>query len=109
MSGLARLYREQGNHAEAETLFGKVLEVRRRVLGNDHPDTLTSMNNLAQVYDDEGKFADAGPLFVHVWETRRHVLGNNHPETVSVAASLSKLRLKKRATKQSPNASDLTK
>ena len=40
----------------------KVLEVRRRVLGEEHPDTLISMNNLAVLYRDQGKYAQAEPL-----------------------------------------------
>jgi len=39
----------------AEPLFTKVLEVRQRVLGQEHPNTLLSMNNLAVVLWDEGE------------------------------------------------------
>ena len=37
----------QGKHAVAERINRKVLEVRQRVLGAEHPDTLASANNLA--------------------------------------------------------------
>ena len=50
MNNLAVLYLDQGQYAKAEPLFVKALEVRRRVLGEEHPDTLTSMNNLALLY-----------------------------------------------------------
>jgi hypothetical protein len=36
MNILAILYRNQGNYAYAEPLFTRVLEVRRRVLGEEH-------------------------------------------------------------------------
>jgi len=29
-----------------------VVEIRKRVLGEEHPDTLISMNNLAAMYSD---------------------------------------------------------
>ena len=50
MSGLGRLYMVQGKHSQAEPLYIKVLDVRRRVLGEQHPDTLTSMDDLASLY-----------------------------------------------------------
>ena len=41
------LAEEQGDYAGARQLEERVLEARKRVLGEEHPDTLTSMNNLA--------------------------------------------------------------
>ena len=32
-------------------------------LGEDHPDTLTSLNNLAKLLQDQGHLADAEPLY----------------------------------------------
>ena len=39
-------YRDQGRWEEAEKLEVQVIETSSRVLGEEHPDTLTSMNNL---------------------------------------------------------------
>ena len=36
----------------------------RRVLGNDHPETLTAVNNLAIIYKDEGRYDEAEPLYI---------------------------------------------
>jgi hypothetical protein len=36
-----------GRYVEAEELQVQVMQTRKRVLGDEHPDTLTSMNNLA--------------------------------------------------------------
>jgi hypothetical protein len=47
MANLASTYRNQGRWKEAEELFVQVMETSLRVLGQEHPDTLTSMNNLA--------------------------------------------------------------
>ena len=41
------LYQNQGRYAEAEALYLATLETCKRVLGDEHPDTLWSMNNLA--------------------------------------------------------------
>jgi hypothetical protein len=40
---------------EAEELEVQVTETFKRVLGEEHPDTLTSMANLALTYRDQGR------------------------------------------------------
>lgn len=45
----ARYQAEQGLRAFAETLLAKVLAARLRVLGPDHPGTLTTSNWLAHL------------------------------------------------------------
>jgi hypothetical protein len=49
MSDLAETYRALGDLQHARELHQKTLTARRRVLGNDHPDTVTSVSNLAAV------------------------------------------------------------
>lgn len=44
---MAIVLHEEGKWQEAEAMKREVLEVRRRVLGEDHPDTLSSMEGLA--------------------------------------------------------------
>jgi hypothetical protein len=41
---------KDGRWREAAELFVQVMETRKRVLGEEHPDTLISMNNLASTY-----------------------------------------------------------
>ena len=40
----------------------QVLEARQRVLGPEHPHTLTSMNNVARAMESQGKAAEAEAL-----------------------------------------------
>ena len=49
MNNLAAVYESQGRYAEVEKLHKETLEIERRVLGQDHPDTIRSMVNLACV------------------------------------------------------------
>ena len=56
------------------------MEIRRRVLGPEHLDTLKSMNNLALVLDDEGHYAEAEKLDRETLDVMRRVLGPEHPE-----------------------------
>ena len=54
-----------------------------RVLGSDHPDTLTAQNNLAAAYRDAGRFAEAILLFERTLAARERALGAGHPDTLS--------------------------
>lgn len=49
MNNLAEVYRAQGKLAEAATLHTQVLDTRKRVLGQEHSDTLASMQGLARL------------------------------------------------------------
>jgi hypothetical protein len=55
------------------------MEMSKRVLGDEHPDTLTSMGNLALTYSNQGRWKEAEELEVQVIETRKRVLGDEHP------------------------------
>ncbi|KAF2191620.1 putative kinesin [Zopfia rhizophila CBS 207.26] len=54
-----------------------------RVLGSEHPSTLTSMANLASTYRNQGRWKEAEELEVQVMETRKRVLGAEHPSTLT--------------------------
>jgi hypothetical protein len=58
------------------------------VLGDDHPDTLTSRNNLASAYASAGRVAEATTLYEQVLTDRQRVLGDDHPDTLSTLAWL---------------------
>ena len=66
----------------------QVIETSSRVLGLEHPSTLTSMANLASTYRNQGRWKEAEELFVQVMETRKRVLGLEHPDTLTIMANL---------------------
>ncbi|XTI82841.1 hypothetical protein V2W45_1226975, partial [Cenococcum geophilum] len=53
-ANLASTYKNQGRWKEAEELFVQVKDTSLRVLGAEHPDTLTSINNLAFTFKAQG-------------------------------------------------------
>jgi Flp pilus assembly protein TadD len=63
------------------------------VLGEQHPDTLVSLNNLALLRLEQRRYSEAEDLFNKVLEVRRRVLGSNHPDTISILDSLGHLQL----------------
>jgi tetratricopeptide (TPR) repeat protein len=53
---------EQGNDAEAESLFKQALTSAEVSLGREHPEVARELSNLATVYAAQGKDAEALPL-----------------------------------------------
>ena len=74
---------ERGDYRPAEQANRQALEARRRLLGPEHPDTLSSMNNLAEALRALGDAAGAAELHRQVLEARRRLLGPEHPDTLS--------------------------
>ncbi|KAI0616951.1 kinesin light chain 3 [Pyrenophora tritici-repentis] len=85
-----------GRYEEAEELQVQVMETRKRVLGDEHPNTLTSMGNLAATYRNQGRWKEAEELQVQVLQTSKRVLTDEHPDTLTSMHNLS-LTLKSQA------------
>jgi Tetratricopeptide repeat len=64
------------------------MEIRKRVLGEKHPDTLISIGNLASTYRNQGRWKKDEELEVQVMEMRKRVLGEEHPNTLISMANL---------------------
>jgi eukaryotic-like serine/threonine-protein kinase len=60
----------------------EALDTRRRTLGEEHLDTLGSINNLGILLRAQGKLAEAEGYFRQALETRRRLLGEEHPDTL---------------------------
>jgi len=90
------LFQNQGKLDVAESLLREALEGRRRVVGNEHPATLVSMNNLAGLLQEQGRLDDAELLYREAWKTSRLALGGTHPDSSRFLANLIALLKTKR-------------
>ena len=81
-----------GDLVGARRLQRRVLEVRTRVQGEEHPDTLRAMNNLSAVL-----FEDALQLLRKSLAGQRKILGENHPDTVATAELLKQVEAQAQA------------
>jgi hypothetical protein len=66
----------------------QVMETSKRVLGPEHPDTLTSMGNLAFTWKGQGRDKEAIVLMKQCVWLRERVLGPDHPFTLSSRKAL---------------------
>ena len=73
----------QGQYAQAQPLHEKALEIHRRLLTDDHPDTAISYGTLAANLSAQGKYAQAQPLFEKALEIKRRLLADDHPQTAN--------------------------
>jgi len=80
----------RGEPGPARLLFERALTDRRRVLGEDHPDTLVTANNLAGDLHALGEFERARQLDKDTLSRFRRVLGEDHPETLNSAGNLAR-------------------
>jgi Tetratricopeptide repeat len=61
----------------------EVLEKRQWILGNEHPSTLSAMNNLASTLGYQGKLDEAAAMQRDVLEKLQRILGDEHPSTLT--------------------------
>jgi tetratricopeptide (TPR) repeat protein len=88
---IGRTYLELGLYRAAQRQVERALELRRRLLGEEHADTLTSMNSLVRIERAQGSYAEAEPLAAKVLEGRRHLLGAEHPDTIRSMSGLASI------------------
>jgi hypothetical protein len=71
----------------------QVLETRKRVVGKEHPSTLTSMANLASTYWNHYREEEAISLMETCIQLRKLVLGGHHPDTQSSLQTLTEWQM----------------
>jgi hypothetical protein len=84
----AGFFSYQGQWNDAERFQLQARGLRREVLGEEHPSTLSSIADLASTYWNQGRWKEAESLEVQVMETRKRVLGEEHPSTLTSMANL---------------------
>ena len=62
-----------------------------RVLGPDHPDTLTVRGNIAAFYGEAGSLEQAIGLLEALFAAQVRVLGPDHPLTLTVRGNLASI------------------
>jgi hypothetical protein len=60
---IGETYLDLGIYPEAQKQMERAMDIRRRALGEDHPDTLTTASDLADLYSAQGKYAQSEILY----------------------------------------------
>ncbi|KAF8603736.1 FabD/lysophospholipase-like protein [Ceratobasidium sp. AG-I] len=80
---LCLVYFEAGYAKEGAAVMTIALQASRDMLGNEHPTTLTCMNNLALAFRRQGRLEEAEALQTEGIELKKRVRGHEHPETLA--------------------------
>jgi tetratricopeptide (TPR) repeat protein len=84
-------YHRLGYYEAAEPHLKGAFEIRRKQLGEDHPDTLTSMMMLGWLYLLLGRYDESESFCVKALDGRRRILGEDHPDTLKLMHTLGAL------------------
>lgn len=76
----------------------------RQLLGEEHPDTLTSMANVASTYWNQGRRKEAEGLIVLMIATMKRVLGEENAIYVRTVTVISKLTCGARPALRQPRS-----
>jgi serine/threonine protein kinase len=85
---LAMTYKKMGRYSQAEPHMKRALEIRRTQLGDEHSDTLASIDRLGWLYRYQGRNKEAERLLMEIFEQRRRILGPEHPDTLESMSHL---------------------
>jgi tetratricopeptide (TPR) repeat protein len=67
------------------------IQASDKVLGPEHPNTASSLNNLAALRYEQGDYAGARPLYERALAILEKALGPEHPSTNHARSNLSRL------------------
>jgi tetratricopeptide (TPR) repeat protein len=70
-----------GEHDESITYHLQALEIQREHLGEEHPDTINSIENVGTTYSALGEHEETLKYHLQAWEIRKKVFGERHPDT----------------------------
>jgi tetratricopeptide (TPR) repeat protein len=88
MDNLAATYQQLGHYEDAMSLATRVLEARKEILGERHPNTLSAMGNLALTWMALGWVQEAISLATKAAEGFETVLGKEHQDTLECKENL---------------------
>ena len=85
---LGETYDDLGVYPESEKHWQRSFELRSRILGPEHADTLRSQVRLAAVLNDDRKFVQSETLLMKALEIERQFFGESDPRTLETMSEL---------------------
>lgn len=70
----------QGEFLKAADLGEEVMQARKRILGEQHPDYASSLSNLAVINDQLGRLTNTESYYLEAKAIHQRVLGEQHPK-----------------------------
>jgi tetratricopeptide (TPR) repeat protein len=80
-NNIGNVYDDLGDYDKALEYHNKALEIRKSVLGENHPDTASSYDNIGIVYRNLGDYDKALEYHFKALEIYKDILGEKHRDT----------------------------
>ncbi|MEM7505036.1 MAG: serine/threonine-protein kinase, partial [Pseudomonadota bacterium] len=80
--------KQRGGITTAEIIFREALDMKRRLLNDEHPSVIRGMNNLADVLWSQGKYEEAEAIYLETIDLRIRVHGRESLETARTLNNL---------------------
>ncbi|CAI7574824.1 unnamed protein product [Penicillium viridicatum] len=81
----------QKQHADAQKMLQKAVELREHALGAHHEDTLASLSLLGDALVGQEKYAEAEAMYRNIWVKQSRALGEKHTDTLRSLYMLGKV------------------
>ncbi|NJN12289.1 MAG: CHAT domain-containing protein [Richelia sp. RM2_1_2] len=91
LNNLAELYRIQSNYSQAELIYEKALDCRKRLLSPKHPDVAENLNNLATLYYSQGRYSQAETKYLEAFELWKACFGLQHSQTATCLSNIAEI------------------
>jgi len=76
-------YFAQGRYEEAEEIFLETVELRTRINGEEHQETLLAIVNVAMTLHKQGRYEEAEQMYLESLDVQRKSLGADHPDVAA--------------------------
>ncbi|MFT7670471.1 MAG: serine/threonine protein kinase [Planctomycetota bacterium] len=91
MFSLSRTLKAVGLDLRGLELLQECLRIQRSVLGDDHEESLATVQALGGTYYRLGKYAEAKPLMAEAMNSRKRLLGDLHLDSIIAACNYAHL------------------
>jgi tetratricopeptide (TPR) repeat protein len=81
LNNIAASFQLKGDLEKAEQAYQQALDIKRKLLGEEHPDIAIILNNLALLFKQKGKSEEAEALFEQAMKIFEKTIGLDHPHT----------------------------
>ncbi len=83
LNNLAAVYHTQGKYQMAEPLYQRSLDIKTRILGEEHPDVALNIHNLAVLYSARRMYPVAEKHYKRAIDLKSKIYGQDHQELLS--------------------------
>ena len=91
INNLAGVYRRQGVYDRALELYKEAFEIRKKILGEQHPDLATSYNNIGLLYLDKKEWIQSMEYLEQALSIYEESLGKDHAYTATVYHNIARV------------------